>query len=695
MKFISDWFKKKAVPIHKVASLALLESKQTGSCGGMSTTELKIRIELILSGIKTKDSIMGPVTKLARLSHLIQSQFLTQLTEMSEISMTHAYSMMLVYEPALNVMNTEQHEQWVGQIIQAIRSNEIAQANSLIENYPNFSSQINKSIALFSDVSDILQKLIFSITQQELTLISLDPAIEEQPYTDGKSIFLPISISLFDNYQDNYLLYKIIAFHLLGQIECHTNAALGEIGEGISEYGDEFLDLFSTLETLRINQYLKDTFPGMWKKILNIHEKLNINNYPEHIFASQTETTVFDSLTWIKKFGIKEKPLEPVPYQCNFSPEKVTYIKTEITTAPQPLQMNINNQNNETFQEVNHSQIPERIYFEHNSTSEVPTSPNQSQIDVWQNLAEKMERHQVKQEKLKREQKQTIYLYPEWDISLKQYRTDWCRVEEITIEQNIKDLQTIDDPKLKFFEYRIKKSLDLIINDQKFIRNQSDGDEINIDAWVSAKSNKTKHADDFQNLYIKNNKNNRSVAIMFAVDISGSTAGWKNKIIKQSTWLLSRTLAKLNDQYAIYAFSGSGREQCHIYPIKKFDESYNDQIKQRILSLEAQQYTRMGAAIRHLTKILKQTDAKTKILFVLTDGKPDNIDSYRGHYGIEDTRHAFNEAKAQHINPFVLTFDKEAMDYLPYMLGKKHFRLISNIAMLPIQISTIYKQLTT
>tara|TARA_R110001583_G_scaffold171120_1_gene324575 strand:- start:14190 stop:16277 length:2088 start_codon:yes stop_codon:yes gene_type:complete len=695
MKFISAWFQKKTVPTHIVTSPASLESKQTGSCGGMSTTELKIRIELILSDIKTKDSIMGSVTKLARLSHPIQSLFLTQLAEMAETSMAHAYSMMLVYEPALNVMNTEEHEQWIEHIIQAVQLKQINEANSLIKNYSDFSSQINKSMALFTNVADILEKLIFSITQQSLTLTSLDPTTEDQPYTDGKSIFLPASISVFDNYLDNYLLYKITAFHLLGQIECQTNSAINEIKKGVFEYGDDFLVLFSTLETLRINQYLKTHFPGIWKNILNIHLKLDIDHYPEHIFTSQTETTVFDSLTWIEKYGIKQNIFDPLPYQSSFSPDKLSYVLIEESTHRQPAMMNIHNKDTELTQEENNSQAPERIYFKHNSNSDIPISSNQSQNDVWQNLTEKVEHHQENLTKLKNEHKQTVYLYPEWDTSLKQYRTDWCRVEEIPMEHPINNLQNFDDAELKFFEYRIKKSLDLIINDQKLIRYQSDGDEIDIDAWVSAKSNRTKHADDFQNLYIRNNKNSRSIAIMFAVDISGSTAGWKNKIIKQSTWLLSRTLAKLNDQYAIYAFSGSGREQCHIYPVKKFSENYNNDIKQRIFSLEAQQYTRMGAAIRHLTKTLKQTDAKTKILFVLTDGKPDDIDSYRGHYGVEDTRRAFNEAKAQHINPFVLTFDQEAMDYLPYMLGKKHFRLISNIAMLPIQISTIYKQLTT
>jgi nitric oxide reductase NorD protein len=103
----------------------------------------------------------------------------------------------------------------------------------------------------------------------------------------------------------------------------------------------------------------------------------------------------------------------------------------------------------------------------------------------------------------------------------------------------------------------------------------------------------------------------------------------------------------------------------------------------------------MGAAIRHLSMVLGKATAKTRILFVLTDGKPDDVDSYRGQYGIDDTRLALNEAKAMTLKPFVLTFDKHGMEYLPYMLGSNRYQLITDISQLPIQISSIYKQLTT
>jgi nitric oxide reductase NorD protein len=288
-----------------------------------------------------------------------------------------------------------------------------------------------------------------------------------------------------------------------------------------------------------------------------------------------------------------------------------------------------------------------------------------------------------------------VFYYREWDTSLKKYRKDWCRLRETIDTDVVESIDVENMEALRHAEHRIRKTFDQLVNDQKFMRGQSDGDEIDIDAWVSARSSKSKDTDDYQNVYIRNNTNNRDVAIMFAVDLSGSTAGWKNSMIKQSTWLLCKTLARMGDQYAVYGFSGSGRSNCQVYPVKTFNESYTKSVKSRIFSMKPHQYTRMGVAIRHLSMLLGKTTAKTRILFVLTDGRPDDVDSYRGQYGVEDTRLALNEAKALSLKPFVLTFDKEGMDYLPYMLGSSRYQLITDISQLPIQISTIYKQLTT
>jgi nitric oxide reductase NorD protein len=137
------------------------------------------------------------------------------------------------------------------------------------------------------------------------------------------------------------------------------------------------------------------------------------------------------------------------------------------------------------------------------------------------------------------------------------------------------------------------------------------------------------------------------------------------------------------------------RKRCELYRIKRFDEHYGDQVKRRIAGIRPQDYTRMGVIIRHLSGLLADIEARTKLLITLSDGKPDDYDGYRGEYGIEDTRQALIEAKHQGIYPFCITIDTEAHDYLPRMYGAVNYVVIDEVRKLPLKVSDIYRHLTT
>jgi len=507
-------------------------------------------------------------------------------------------------------------------------------------------------------------------------------------YTDNEALYLPISISYFKNPEENARLYKVLTFQLLGQIHCQSDLALDDLNEGIRCHGDAYLGLFSTIETLRINQYIKRQFPGLWRDMELIHQQADIA-YPDDLFEGISTQSVKGSLQLTSSLIESSYKLPKLLYQSTFRLDVMAEKQLEskqTRQAPPPT----HDVNKKLFGKLDDPKAADQSSLsslENNKGDDILASPPPDQTpdsnttDGEQHSARYLEKD--------------VHYYKEWDTSLKKYRKDWCRLKEV-IDKDCVDQVEIDETEaMRHAEHRIRKTFDLLVNDQKFMRAQRDGDEIDIDAWVAARSKKRKDAEDYQNLYIRNNTNNRDVAIMFAVDLSGSTAGWKNTMIKQSTWLLCKTLTRLGDQYAVYGFSGSGRSDCQIYPVKSFSEGYSQSVKSRIFSMKPQQYTRMGVAIRHLSMLLGKTTAKTRILFVLTDGRPDDLDSYRGQYGIDDTRFALNEAKALSLKPFVLTFDKEGMDYLPYMLGSNRYQLITDISQLPIQISTIYKQLTT
>ena len=137
------------------------------------------------------------------------------------------------------------------------------------------------------------------------------------------------------------------------------------------------------------------------------------------------------------------------------------------------------------------------------------------------------------------------------------------------------------------------------------------------------------------------------------------------------------------------------RKRCEIYRIKEIDEPYNEEIKARISGIQPKDYIRMGFAIRHLSHILKEIEAKTRILITISDGKPDDYDNYRGEYSIEDTRRALIEARRDGIHSYCITIDKEARDYLPHMYGAAAYTVINEVQQLPLKVSDIYRRLTT
>lgn len=669
-----------------------LESKQTGSSGGMSTTELLIRLELVM-GQGSGLPLMDYANEMAQLSHPLQLFIFSQTADLSDLSYPHANEFLGVASAALVKMEQNQHERWLLGIKQSLVGGDKHAASEQIQNYLEYTDEGDSNTVYLSDLTYTLEKLVYSIHKSELPIVEaeLSPENKLTCYTDYEALYLPTSISHFKSHEDNQRLYKVFTFQLLGQMQCQSAEALATLSEGIRHHGSGYLKLFSILETLRIDQYIKREFPGLWRDTIRLHEIVAID-YPDNIFENVDIKSVKSTLHLTASLLESDVDLPDLVYQSCFKLELMAYAQKLTAERRAPL---ILNPTTDVYEEMldtsGDPKTADRGYLRSLKDSKGDSVLNSPPPGWIPGSAESVddEQHTTKHHE------KGVYYYQEWDTSLKKYRKDWCRLQETVDEDVTESIDVQDSEALRHAEHRIRKTFDQLVNNQKFIKAQNDGDEIDVDAWVSARSSKSKDADDYQNLYIRNNTNTRDVAIMFAVDLSGSTSGWKNTMIKQSTWLLCKALARMGDQYAVYGFSGSGRSNCRVYPVKTFSENYTKSVKSKIFSMKPHQYTRMGAAIRHLSMLLGKTTAKTRILFVLTDGRPDDVDSYRGQYGVEDTRLALNEAKALTLKPFVLTFDKEGMDYLPYMLGSSRYQLITDITQLPIQISTIYKQLTT
>jgi len=167
---------------------------------------------------------------------------------------------------------------------------------------------------------------------------------------------------------------------------------------------------------------------------------------------------------------------------------------------------------------------------------------------------------------------------------------------------------------------------------------------------------------------------------------------------KESTVLLIKALETIGDAYGIYGFSGYGRENVEFYVIKDLEEPFSERIKRRIDKIAPVRSTRMGPAIRHATTKLDAHDAKVRILFLVSDGRPQDHgygrDRTEKEYAIHDTHTALVEAKRKGIVPFCLTVDRYGHDYLKQMCDDLGYAVVADIESLPSRITTLYRRLT-
>jgi len=286
--------------------------------------------------------------------------------------------------------------------------------------------------------------------------------------------------------------------------------------------------------------------------------------------------------------------------------------------------------------------------------------------------------------------------YDEWDWRRRAYRRGWCHLFEVDLPPGDPDYVAKVSLRNTAAIRRIRRRFEMLRGEDRLLGRQPEGEELDLDALVEAAGDRAAGAEPEARLYSRRIRSERSLAAMFMVDMSGSTKGWVNDAEREALVMLCEALEALGDAYAIYGFSGWTRTRCDIYPVKRFDEAYDAAVRGRIAAIAAKDYTRMGVAIRHLTRLLAAQPARHKLLVTLSDGRPDDFgDEYRGHYGIEDTRRALQEAHGRGVRSYCVTIDRHGADYLPRLYGPAHYTVIDDAGKLPLKVADIYRRLTS
>ena len=584
--------------------------------------------------------------------------------------------------------------------------------------------------ALFEDIAPVLGNFVCGLSGRRLRIEEGDAA-----WTDGERIVLPPLIAALPSLEDNFQLAKATVALLWAQTRFgslridHAAAAAG--------YADpeRALARLYALETLRLSACLARELPGLHRQMKRLRAQLDPPLPPgwqrfESVLASD-QATLNDSLALLgaaydeaacpqwsdqgclrpdaiaaaraarldkEKARLRIKLAELLEEHAAAQPDSAPETTPELDVTPRDenglLDFDITLDDAPIAPPDGVKQLLTSVYldfgeippdyltpagdgeYDPNRVFDQPEDPDA----VW---------HGTYHEK-------GAELYPEWDHGRQHYRKNWCVMREKTVAPIHDSFYRDTLDKYAGVVKHLRRKFEALRDENRLDKRQTQGDEIDLDALIEALADAKDGREMSDRLFVRLHRAERNIAVAFLVDMSGSTKGWINEAEREALILLCEALELLGDRYAICGFSGTTRKRCELFRIKTFDERYGDEVKARISGIRPQEYTRMGFALRHMTKLLNQVEARTRVLVTLSDGRPDDyFDVYRGQYGIEDTRMALLEAARTGIHPFCVTLDRDARDYLPHMYGAARYVILDDVRELPVKVTDIYRRITT
>ena len=710
------------------ASKTVERKSSSTDFGGMGEREIQLRLELLID-LPNRDlsDLFRTAQALTRFGMADQLRLLEAAQQLSLLSteVTHEFCCRAVVP--LKQLDDKNWRVWVDEVKSLTVNKGVSAAMAYLVRTDDYvaSLQPAPTTVMLDQVQSVIEYLVTGFGQARLKV-----APGTELYTDTATLFLPEKYTGFNSIDKNFSFYKLATAYLWAQNWFGTWRI--DIPQMLYEHNDpeRAINIFQALETLRLAHCLERTLPGImrmesalynarWQppdtpawhsahaqlspEHANAEDSMNLINsvyteptpklYPCHgvLKPGRVHRTIKNRVDDNKKQlaemldRLRERlqkqnevsAKKPSPFTLNFYEQTSIADEYQFVLNLDGEDMEIPEEMLELFEQLKQDlgTIPESVL--------AASTSRDSASDLSDDIPAMKERGEAK------------LMLPEWDHAVRKYRKDWCHVYIESLNEGDPNFVSRTLAEHYNIVTRLHRTFEALRNDDKTLRKQTHGDEIDLDAVVESLVDtlaiKTELDD---NIFIRINKEERDVAVMFLIDMSASTRGWINRLEKEALVLLCESLETLGDRYAIYGFNGHTRKQCKIYPVKTIDEDYGKAVQEKIGAIKAEMYTRIGAALRYVGEQLQCIDAKTKILIVLSDGKPDDADGYRDSYGIEDTRKALFELRTKGIHSHCITIDKAAMEYLPYMYGHTRFSIINEIEKLPPRMAEIYRQIT-
>ena len=691
----------------------------------LSAASLEERLDESLDPVLSSRRTAQPLAlALAPLARDLQDFVLHWIAVIARTSGELAYQFAALAPGVMRKVEPAAAETWIIHAMDTFDREGLYRGSAVLKDIDSFvaASRHQAQAVAFEDANNVLELFICGLAGRRLKL-----AIANEAYTDTETIHLPARIAEHASDQQNFLVYKALATHLWAQARFGTFNV--DLAEKLAAFPDpaRALALYHYLETTRIDAIIARDLPGLARELTAMRNNVEPPAGCERL--RDPAAGAADSLALVDKFYATFQPPH-LSYMGTLHPDIVQAVRAarmlrEKKELQSELAKMLPDQSTDDSAQSDAGERPRYTVIDKDTAGDnrgieltldgspvtLPDHVNDLLQSIAQDLGDIPDDYlmpagdgdhgdsKTNEENLAAAEAQheegTVF-YHEWDYQRRHYRKNWCALRERDVQPG--DPNFIDTTLARYAVQvaQLRRTFEMLRGEDKWFKKQQSGDDIDLDAIINAFADMRSGMELPERLFQRRHKAERDIAVMFMVDMSGSTKGWINDAERESLVMLCEALEVLGDRYAIYGFSGITRKRCEIFRIKRFADRYDDSVRQRIAGILPQDYTRMGVAIRHLTALLNAVDARTKLLITLSDGKPDDYsDNYRGEYGIEDTRQALIEAHRGGIHPFCITIDREAREYLPRMYGAVNYTVIEDVARLPLKVADVYRRLTT
>jgi nitric oxide reductase NorD protein len=292
--------------------------------------------------------------------------------------------------------------------------------------------------------------------------------------------------------------------------------------------------------------------------------------------------------------------------------------------------------------------------------------------------------------------------YQEWDYQIQLHRPDWVTVYERRPSRG--ETQLIEDilDEYKPVAYRIRQIIDLLSpQGVQRIRNMEDGDEVDINAAIDAMVSIRMGEQPNPRITMRNVLNTRDLSVVVLLDLSESTnetmTGSDKTVLqltREAATLVSTAIEGIGDPFALHGFASDGRHDVQYLRFKDFNQHFDDEAKSRLAGMKGGLSTRMGAALRHAGQHLLKQAERRKLILLVTDGEPADIDERDPQHLRHDAKKAVEELYTHGVLTYCLTLDPYADSYVKRIFGENNYTIIDNVDRLPEKLPTLFASLT-